>query len=194
MAGNKSKSALLRLKQIEKKDAVFEVVAIVNLQGYKTGDSLSVSSFGEDSVFIKDFFKTKEFESFFDLIKRKEIVEAQINILESSKFQNRKSFEIDKVYGIKRVKYLFDAQWIDQKNNQFYSPERNILTFLNNRKLIIPLDLKAKRIFDTITIINDAIFPEDKKSSELKYYSFEIDDRLIPISQQGQEYCMNEKA
>ena len=83
MAGNKSKSALLRLKQIEKKDAVFEVVAIVNLQGYKTGDSLSVSSFGEDSVFIKDFFKTKEFESFFDLIKRKEIVEAQINILES---------------------------------------------------------------------------------------------------------------
>ena len=194
MAGNKSKSALLRLKQIEKKDAVFEVVAIVNLQGYKTGDSLSVSSFGEDSVFIKDFFKTKEFESFFDLIKRKEIVEAQINILESSKFQNRKSFEIDKVYGIKRVKYLFDAQWIDQKNNQFYSPERNILTFLNNRKLIIPLDLKAKRIFDTITIINDAIFPEDKKSSELKYYSFEIDDRLIPISQQGQEYCMTEKA
>ena len=82
----------------------------MNLQGYKTGDSLSVSSFGEDSVFIKDFFKTKEFESFFDLIKRKEIVEAQINILESSKFQNRKSFEIDKVYGIKRVKYLFDAQ------------------------------------------------------------------------------------
>ena len=192
---NKVIYALLKLKKRESNDAIFDVFAILNAQGYKNGESPE-RLFGHDrTIFVKDFFINKDYENFWDMVNKKEIVDTTIVITDSKPFLQYKECKLGvDDYGIKRVKHLYNTHWITDNNNQFYNPEAKIFYYLKTNKNVIPLDLNAKKMYEAITLVDGVIQPFNSDSPELKSYDICEDERFISISNKKDEYCMTEKA
>lgn len=187
--------ALIKLKKTEGDDAIFDVFAILNAQGYKNGDNPE-SIFGHDgAILVKGFFNNKDYEEIIEIVKKKEIVETTVSITDSNPFLPHKECKLGvDDYGIKRVKHLYNTHWISNKTNQFYEPEPKVLNYLKKNESVIPFDINAKKMYEAIILVDGVIHPLNTDSSELKSYDISEDDRLIPLSNKKDEYCMTEKA
>lgn len=124
---------------------------------------------------------------------KREIVETKVLTVEKERYINqfkRCQLEIAN-YGIKKVRYLFNAPWVT--SNLFVQPSKQIIKQLEKYNLI-PIDFTTQVMFDEIKQVNGVIYPALQNSSELKTYSIEEDYRFVPIPSKKDEYCITEKA
>lgn len=186
--------ALIELVDLKPKDLFFKIDAITNAKGYlEDGLSLSVSIGEIIRVERASIERLMEETLGKDWKSKKDIIETKISIVEKERYINQvKSCElgIDN-YGIKKVKYLFNAPWIS--NNLFVQPTKQIIKQLERHNLI-PIDFSANTMFDEIKQVNGVIYSAMQDSSELKTYSIEEDYRFIPITSKKDEYCITDKA
>ena len=186
---------LIKLKSRKKDSAVFEVLTILNAQGYMVGESPK-RVFGNEAVILVDnFFREKKYEELFEIIEKKEIVETNVSITDSNQFSPNNRYKIDvNEYGIKRINHLYNCKWITNTKNLFYEPEKRIINLLKQNKSIIPVDLESKKMFEAISLIDGVIQPSDLDSNELKSFDITVDDRFIPVAKSKDEYYITEKA
>lgn len=185
--------ALIKFKAKEDNDAIFEVIAITNAQGFVTDSPTSI--FPNREFCVSKFYSKSEYADFVDYIEKVKVVETKLKIVDEKKFLKYKECEINiDGYGIKKVKYLYNAPWVSTDNNLFYTPENRILNVLKKYDEVIPIDLKSKKMYSAIHLVDSVIHTVDEGLSELKVYDFVEEDRLIAIPSKKYEYYMTEKS
>ncbi len=183
--------ALLKFeKNINDKDAKFEVIAILDSSGNKKEDNPK-KIFPEGKITIKDYFNNQILARDFKNLKTTEIIEANLNIKKLKGLPYVDDFD---GYDVKKVKYFYNTQWITESENLFYSTTKKIIFELKKYKELIPIDIKANRIYDSIKLVDDLISPLNEKSSEIKIYDYHTQNQLIQISSKKDIFCMTSNA
>lgn len=194
MIDDKKCIALIELVDVKQKDVFFKVNAIINAKGYLDEGLQTPVSVGE-TIRVEETSILKNLEGKLgkDWKTKNEIIETKISLVEKDGFLNKYKIcklDIDN-YGIKKVKYLFNAKWLS--NNLFMQPNKQIINQLERHNLI-PIDFTSKIMFDEIKQVDGIIYPSQQNTSEIKSYSIEEDYRFIPLSSRKDEYCITEKA